>query len=383
LRLPSLSPAWIALCGDGDGEKITARQLQVVSMIAAELIPKIELVAPGTLLRQALNEILMARFGALIVFLDDIKQQEKILEGGFYIGAAFSPEKVYELAKMDGAIILDESVSRILAANVQLTPDASLPTNETGMRHRAAERMARQTGKFVLSISRRRSVITLYYRHFKHQLNDIAYLITRIGQTIYTVEHYKENLDKLVSRLDTDELENRVLLAQVIELVGRCLEIQGLLDEIHPYLVETGIEGRLPAMRLNAVGVDIDLLLTLLAEDYLAGPPSERETRRMVETLRSGEPPDDRAIADALGWPMPDGIDPYDIAARPRGLRILKQIAKIPAAAARNVVKRFNYLSAVIQADTAALMEVEGVGEKRARSIIDAINYLQSRRIHP
>lgn len=352
-------------------------------MIAAELIPKIKLVAPGTLLRQALDEILMARFGALIVFLDDIKQQEKILEGGFYIGASFSPEKVYELAKMDGAIILDESVSRILAANVQLTPDSSLPTNETGMRHRAAERMARQTGKFVLSISRRRSVITLYYRHFKHQLNDIGYLITRIGQTIYTVEHYKENLDKLVSRLDANELENRVLLAQVIELVSRCLDILSLLDEINPYVVEIGIEGRLPAMRLNAVNEDIDALLALLVEDYCAVTCFEQETRRIIEALRAIVPPEDQKISEALGWRMPDGIDLYDIAAQPRGLRLLKQIAKIPATAARNVVSRFKYLSVLTQADAAALMEVEGVGEKRARSIIDAIQYLQSRRIHP
>jgi diadenylate cyclase len=351
-------------------------------MIAAELIPKIKLVAPGTLLRQALDEILMARFGALIVFLDDTKQQEKILEGGFYIGASFSPEKVYELAKMDGAIILDESVSRILAANVQLTPDPSLPTNETGMRHRAAERMARQTGKFVLSISRRRSVITLYYRQFKHQLNDIAYLMTRIGQTIYTVEHYKENLNKLVSRLDADELENRVLLAQVIDLVSRCLDILRLLDEINPYVIETGIEGRLPAMRLNAVSEEIDVLLTLLAEDYCAVAPSEAETRRMVETLRAVAPSDDQTIADALGWRMPSDIDLYDVAARPRGLRILKQVAKIPAAAARNVVDHFQSLSALARADTAALMEVEGVGEKRARSIIDAIQHLQSRHVH-
>lgn len=362
---------------------MNTNRLQVMSMIAAELIPKIKMVAPGTLLRQALDEILMARFGALIVFLDDIKQQEKILEGGFYIGASFSPEKVYELAKMDGAIILDESVSRILAANVQLTPDASQPTNETGMRHRAAERMARQTGKFVLSISRRRSVITLYHRHFKHQLNDIGYLMTRINQTIYTVEHYKENLDKLVSRLDANELEDRVLLAQVIELLHRCLDILSLLDEINPYVVETGIEGRIPAMRLKAVHEEVDALLTLLVEDYCAVKYSEQEARRMVATLRAIVPTDDPKISDTLGWRVPDGMDLSDMTARPRGLRLLKQIAKIPSAAAGNVVRRFQYLSNLIQADAASLMEVEGVGEKRARSIIDAIQSLQSRRTYP
>ena len=158
------------------------------------------MVAPGTLLRRALDDIIMAEFGALIVFLDDIKEQASILQGGFYIGASFSPEKLYELAKMDGAIILDESVSRILAANVQLAPDPSLPTNETGMRHRAAERMARQISKFVLTISRRRKVITLYYKNHKHQLNDITTLMARISQTISTVERYKSILDKKTLR---------------------------------------------------------------------------------------------------------------------------------------------------------------------------------------
>lgn len=170
--------------------------------IPPELIDKIKIVAPGTLLRRALDDIIMAQFGALIVFLDDIKAQENILQGGFYIGASFSPEKLYELAKMDGAIILDESVSRILAANVQLAPDPSLPTLETGMRHRAAERMARQTSSFVLTISRRRKVITLYYKTYKYQINDINTLLARISQTVSTVERYKRQSgqESLVNR---------------------------------------------------------------------------------------------------------------------------------------------------------------------------------------
>jgi diadenylate cyclase len=136
-------------------------------------------------------------------------------------------------------------------------------------------------------------------------------------------------------------------------------------------------------MRLNAANEEIDALLSLLAEDYCAVTCSEQETHRIVETLRAIVPPDDQKISDALGWPMPDGIDLYDVSAQPRGLRMLKQIAKIPAAAACKVVNRFKYLSVLTQADAAALMEVEGVGEKRARSIIEAIQYLQSRRMHP
>jgi DNA integrity scanning protein DisA with diadenylate cyclase activity len=192
--------------------------------IAPELIPKTKMVAPGTVLRRALDDITMAEFGALVVFLDDTKAQENILQGGFYIGTGFSPEKLYELAKMDGAIILDESVTQILAANVQLAPDPALPTNETGMRHRAAERTARQTRKFVLTISRRRKVITLYYKNYKHQLKEINTLI-----------------------------------------------------------IETGSEGRLLVLRLNSVREDVDALAQLLVKDYGFSSFSDDEVAQVIE----------------------------------------------------------------------------------------------------
>lgn len=351
-------------------------------MIHSELIPKIKMVAPGTLLRRALDDILMAEFGALIVFLDDVKAQENILEGGFYIGAGFSPEKLYELAKMDGAIILDESVSRILAANVQLTPDPSLPTHETGMRHRAAERMARQTSKFVLTISRRRRVITLYYKNHKHQINDITYLIARINQTISTVERYKENLDKKAFRIEGDEFLDQVQLIQATEFLLHSARIMNLLEEIAPYVVEVGNEGLLLAMRLNSVGEDVDAMVQLFVKDYCAFRCTNRDVSRIIDELKHIEPGDHLKVAHLLGWTSAGETDLHDLNVTPRGYRLLRQAAKIPEGTSDKVIDRFKDLVRIIRADEASLMQVEGIGSKRAKSIIEGIQIMRNRGVY-
>ena len=350
--------------------------------IAPELIPKIKMVAPGTVLRRALDDIIMAQFGALIVFLDDIREQENILQGGFYIGTGFSPEKVYELAKMDGAIILDESVTRILAANVQLSPDPTLPTNETGMRHRAAERTARQTQKFVLTISRRRKVITLYYRNHKHQLSEINALIARISHTIGTVERYKNNLDKKCMRIERDEFLDQVQLIQVTELLNDCIGIMNLLEEIAPYVIETGGEGRLLLLRLESVREDVDSLGQLLIKDYGFTSFADDQVAQTIEKLKSVKPADHEKRAVLLGWPPAAETALHDIAVRPRGYRLLKQVAKIPHSTMDKVVEQFKDLAHLSMADEATLLEVEGIGEKRARSIIDGIQHMRNRLVY-
>jgi diadenylate cyclase len=344
-----------------------------------ELIPKIKMVAPGTLLRRALDDIIMAEFGAIIIFLDDIKEQANILQGGFYIGANFSPEKLYELAKMDGAIIIDENVSRILAANVQLAPDPSLPTNETGMRHRAAERVARQASKFVLTISRRRKVITLYYRNCKHQLNDITTLIARISQTISTVERYKSNLDKKMLRIEAEEFLDQVQLIQVTELINDGIEIMNLFAEIEPYVVETGIEGRLPAMRLNSIKDDVESTLQLFVKDYCFLNCSDLEVNKIIEKLGTVKSSDYLKIAEFLGWELTGETSLQDLSVRPRGYRLLKQVANIPSATADKVVETFSNLISLSTANEEALKEVDGIGEKRAKLILEGIQQMRKR----
>lgn len=283
---------------------------------------------------------------------------------------------------MDGAIILDESVSRILAANVQLAPDPSLPTNETGMRHRAAERMARQTSKFVLTISRRRGGITLYYKDPKHQINDINYLIARINQTISTVDRYKENLDKKASRIEADELLDQVPLVQITEFLLHSVGIMSLLEEMAPYVVEIGNEGRLLAMRLNSVGEEVCAVLRLFIKDYCTLKCANRNVSGIIDELKRVEPSDHLKVAHLLGWTSAGETDMHDLTVTPRGYRLLQQAAKIPDAAADNVIDRFKDLVRLIRADEVSLMQVEGIGAKRAKSIIEGIQVMRNRGLY-
>ncbi len=158
------------------------------------------------MLRKALDDIISANFGALLFFVDDVNKFVHIMQGGFELNCSFTPERLYELAKMDGAIVLSEDLTRIFAANVHLVPDPTIPTSETGIRHRTAERVAKQTGKMVVAISKRRNVISLYVGERKYVLNDRRLLITRSTQALNTLERYRENFDRILSKIENEEL---------------------------------------------------------------------------------------------------------------------------------------------------------------------------------
>ncbi|MEN6430345.1 MAG: DNA integrity scanning diadenylate cyclase DisA, partial [Coriobacteriales bacterium] len=164
------------------------------------LLAALAAVAPGTLLREGLEHIVSARTGALIVIGDE-SGVEAITNGGFAVNVPYTPQLLFELAKMDGAIILDSHAERILRANVHLVPEASLPTSETGMRHRTAERVSRQTDALVISISQRRDVVSLYRRGEKITLEDIDVVLAKANQALQTLERYRTRLEEVAAHL--------------------------------------------------------------------------------------------------------------------------------------------------------------------------------------
>lgn len=172
------------------------------------------MIAPGTPLREGLDNVLGAKTGALIVIGYDEGVRE-IVDGGFHIDCPFTPAYLYELAKMDGAIILSNDGKRILYANAQLVPDSAIPSTETGIRHRTAQRTARQTGKLVVSISQRRNIITLYKGNFRYALKDMGVILTKANQAIQTLEKYKSVLDQTTTNLTALEFEELVTLSEV------------------------------------------------------------------------------------------------------------------------------------------------------------------------
>ena len=160
-----------------------------------EIIEILKLIAPGTDIRQGLENILKSKTGALIL-VGDSKEVLDIVDGGFSLNIDYTPSRLYELAKMDGAIVLSSDLKKILFANAQLIPSYEIETRETGTRHKTAERTAKQTGNLVISISQRRSIITVYKGNIRYVLEEASRILEKSNQALQTVEKYKKVFDR-------------------------------------------------------------------------------------------------------------------------------------------------------------------------------------------
>ncbi|WP_174520478.1 DNA integrity scanning diadenylate cyclase DisA [Desulfolucanica intricata] len=337
-----------------------------------QLLKVLRFVAPGTPLREGLENILRAKTGALIVIGDNPEVLE-VVEGGFAINADFTPANLYELAKMDGAIILNSDAKRILAANTQLIPNQNIPSSETGIRHRTAERVAKQTNALVISISQRRSVITTYKGNLKYVLRDLGVILSKANQAIQTLEKYRTVLDKVVVNLSILEFENGVTLFDVAKAIQRVEMVLRVVEEIEKYISELGVEGRLITMQLEELVANVKEEGLLVIHDY-ATAIEEKSPDKILEMIGSW-PAEDlldlSLIARALGYPGSSSI--LDQGVSPRGYRILEKIPRLPFPVIENLVQKFQSLSKIVRASIAQLDEVEGIGEVRARSIKDGL----------
>ena len=345
-----------------------------------ELLQKIKLISPGTPLRKALDDILRAKMGALVIMVEDPSCCEDALQGGFKLNISFQPEYLYELAKMDGAIVISEDASRIFAANVHIVPDPNIPTSETGTRHRTAERFAKQFGKVSIAVSRRRNVITLYYKSYKYVVNELNFVISKVNQAINTLEKYRKNFDRLLMDLDITELENRTTVYDVSKVMEKGIMVLKISEELKPYLVELGEEGRLAKMQIEELTENARDLVEILVMDYSKEPVSNDEATKIVDNL-VGDPSIDLVkIARSLGYHVQSTSQLDDINVEARGYRLLKYIAKIPMSISRKVVEKFKGVFEISRAGIEDLKEVEGIGDKRAKAIVDSINSLRMRK---
>ena len=244
----------------------------------------LKMVAPGTLLNEGLENILRARTGALIVVGDSDEVME-LVDGGFRIDSDFNPAALYELAKMDGAIILSSDAKRILFANTQLNPDPMIPSSETGTRHRTAERVAKQTGQLVISISQRRNIITMYRSNIKYVLRDVGVVLAKANQALQTLERYKNVLERALTNLTAMEFEDLATLYDVATAIQRAEMTHRIELEIQRYITELGTEGRLAAMQLEELMVDVKNQGYLIIKDYLKS--SDKTAEEVAEQLHS------------------------------------------------------------------------------------------------
>src|SRR5579875_1584326 len=236
------------------------------------------MIAPGKPLREGLDRVLQADTGALIV-VGDGPEVLSICSGGFLLDAEFSPQRLAELAKMDGAIILAADASRIARANVHLVPSPSVVTTETGTRHRTAERVARSIDVPVITVSEDRSVITVYRGEHKRPLVPVERLLARANQALETLEGYRDRLDVVTNALTTLEVEDMVTVRDVVAVLQRAEMVRRIAEEVDGYTIELGTDGRLVRLQLVEMlaGVADDRLFVI--QDYLPDADRERATR--------------------------------------------------------------------------------------------------------
>lgn len=335
----------------------------------------LKMVAPGTPLRDGIDNVLRAKTGGLIVVgYDD--QLKSLVEGGFSINCPFTPASLYELAKMDGAIILNKEGKNILLANTQLVPDSGISSTETGIRHRTAERVAKQTGKLVISISQRRSVITLYKGQFRYSLKDIGMILTKANQAMQTLEKYRSAMDKGLINLGALEFEELVTFQEITQVVHRIEMVLRIKDEINIYINELGTEGRLIQMQMAELVKNVEEEAILLIRDYMYDETEDASV--ILEKLRI-LPNDDllneKVINKMLGH-TPHEDQNEDIVF-PRGYRVLNRISRLPQSIIRNLIEKFSHMNNIVKATTLELDDVEGIGEKRAKKIKDGLERIQ------
>ena len=333
-------------------------------------------VAPGTELRDGLERILRGRTGALIVLGND-KTVEAMSTGGFPLDIEFSSTRLRELAKMDGAIVLDRDGSRILRAATQLLPDPSIETNESGTRHRTAERVAKQTGFPVVSVSQSMQIVALYVDGRRHVLEESSAILSRANQALQTLERYKSRLDEVTGTLSALEIEDLVTVRDVASVLRRLEMVRRISEEIDSYVVELGTDGRLLTLQLEELTGGLGNDRELVIRDYLEAAHNTGTVEQVLADLMeltSIELLDLAAGAKAVGFTVVG--DALDAAVSPRGYRLLTKVPRLPGAIVERLVDHFENLQKLLSANLEDLMAVEGVGEGRARAVREGLSRL-------
>ena len=334
------------------------------------------LMAPGTALRDGLERILRGRTGALIVLGHD-HMVESLCTGGFPLDIEFSATRLRELCKMDGSVVLSSDGTRIVRANVHLMPDPSIETEESGTRHRTAERVAKQTGYPVISVSQSMHIIGLYVNGQRHVLDDSGAILSRANQALATLERYKLRLDEVSGALSALEIEDLVTVRDAVAVVQRLEMVRRIADEIAGYVVELGTDGRLLALQLEELMAGVDADRTLVIRDYL---PAGRRLRQLEDALEelnqlsATDLIDLVAVGKALGYP--GASDALDVAVSPRGFRLLAKVPRLPGTVVDRLVDHFGSLQRLLGATVEDLQAVDGVGDARARGVREGLSRL-------
>jgi diadenylate cyclase len=340
------------------------------------LLRALDMVAPGTPLREGIDNIIHARTGGLIL-ISDTDEVSFLFSGGIKLDVDYSPALLYQVAKMDGAIVLPPDASKIAWANVQLMPDPTILSMETGTRHRTAERVSKQTKALVIAVSQRRDVVSLYVEGIKYVLQDIPTVLSKANQGLATLEKYRSRLDQVSGRLTALEFAGGAVLYDVLAVLQRAELVTRMAVEVERYIIELGSEGRLIEMQLEETVVGVMAERAAVVRDFMAvdSEPAIENTLAELGEIWHTELLDFGRLAELLGYDRKTNT--LDFPVTPRGYRALSNVPRLPRLVAQKVVNHFGDLDALLAASDGDLEAVEGVGEARAKEIREGLRRLQ------
>lgn len=316
-------------------------------------------------MRQGLERTIQGGKGALIV-LGSGREVEEASSGGFKLeGALFTPARLAELAKMDGGIIIDDNLDRIMYANVHFVPDGTIPTDETGSRHRTADRMAIQTKRPVVAVSEGRKVVTLYYDGQKIQLDRPTEVAARVNQDLQTLDRLRRRLDDAENRLTMLEVTGLATYRPVATLLQRTELVRRVGVSIEQETVSLGDEGGLMWVQLADMVRGVEHIREVTLMDYVR-PRRESTLAKAVSgliDLSGADLEDPSKVGKAVG------LSELDDTATPRGFRLLSKVGRLPDHVRDELVSHFRSFDRLLHATSDELEKVEGIGAARAAQL--------------
>lgn len=350
--------------------------VELHARLEPKLLRALEMIAPGSYIRAGLDEVLQGGTGALII-IGEPEELAFMFSGGIKIDLDYSPAMLYQLAKMDGAIILSPNASKIAWANVQLMPDPTIHSVETGTRHRTAERVAKQSDAIVLAISARREVVSLYVDSSRYVMVDIPEVLAKANQALATLDKYRRRLDQVSARLTMLEFEGNTYMHDVLTVLQRSELITRMSVEVERFIVELGSEGRLIEMQLEETMIGVAAEKHGLLQDYVSEDASEvySQVAEHLARMPHQELLDFGRLAELLGYDRK--MNTIDHAVAPRGYRILARIPRLPKLVVHDIVNEFDGFDELLGADDSELESIEGVGETRAKDVREGLKRLQ------
>lgn len=320
-------------------------------------------VSPGSSLRVVIDDLLRSDLGALIAF--DSPKIQDCFEGGFRVNCRFTPQRLFELCKMDGAVIISADMKRILYGNVLLTPDKSISTNETGTRHKAAEKTAKQAETFVIAVSERRKKTTVYYCKNRVYLRQVEEVSRSLTNSLQILEKQKEHFNDLIAKLNVLEISGLVSVGDICKILQRCEMISRISDSMRKELVELGKEGNIIHMRFRELIKGVEKKSDEMIRDY--SPLSLKKTKLLLSNLTFDSLTEPESVARLVFQKdLEDSISP-------KGIRFLAYIG-LTDKEALLIINEFKDLVGILEAEESKL---EGILKGRAAFVKNEITELR------